>query len=101
MIKKSLLLLSLFCSQASAGGADAKVKVTKPDNSKQCEANSGISLEEMAKELKGIKIYAKSKISDGNMYAAVCGGKTGLLNAYEISQTDLDKAIKFGFTEKK
>jgi len=100
MIK--ILAISIFSSSLGfAGGTDPNVLIFKPDNSKQCENNSGISLDQTAKELLGIKIYSKSKQDDGKMYAAVCGGKTGRLNVFEISQKDLSKAIKLGFTEKK
>ncbi len=96
------LLLSIFIGiVAFAGGKEPRVFVAKPDNSKQCESDSGISLDTMEKELKEIKVFSKSKGDDGKMYAAVCGGKTGRLNVFEITQKDLAKAQKLGFTEKK
>ena len=97
-----LIIKSLFAFilVASAAGQDPHVFVVKSDNSKQCESGSGITLEAMAKELKDIKVYSKSKQDDGKMYAAVCGGKTGRLNMFEISQKDLPAAQKLGFTEK-
>lgn len=90
-----------MASLGTAGGQELHVFVFKPDLSKQCEANSGITLESMEKELKDIRVFSKKKSDDGKMYAAVCGGKTGRINVYEIAQTDLEKAIKLGFTEKK
>ncbi|OQW54272.1 MAG: hypothetical protein A4S09_06125 [Proteobacteria bacterium SG_bin7] len=76
----------------------ANVAVFKYDGSRQCERDSGTSLEAMQKrELKGIKVIKSSKQPDGNMRASVCGGKTGLMNVYEISEKDLNKAEKRGF----
>lgn len=89
-----VLLFSLICSISLA----ANVSVFKYDGSKQCEKDSGVSLETMQKkELKGIKVIKSSKAPDGNMHAAMCGGGTGMMNVYEISEKDLNKAEKRGF----
>ena len=97
-----LAIVFIINSLAVAGGSkEPHAFVFKPDASKQCEANSGISLETMERELKDIKVFSKAKGDDGKMYAAVCGGKTGRLNVYEITQKDLAKALNLGFTEKK
>lgn len=100
-MNRGLGIFFFMVSVASAGGSDPQVSVFKSDNSKQCEANSGIPLEKMEQELSAIKVYSKSKQDDGKMYAAVCGGKTGRINVFQISQKDLSKALKLGFTEKK
>lgn len=87
----------IFSFTASIGLA-ANISVFKYDGSKQCEKDSGVSLDSMQKkELKGINIISSSKQPDGNMHASVCGGGTGIMNVYEISERDLNKAEKRGF----
>jgi len=56
-----------------------------------------ISLEEMRKELDGIRIYDEEKKSDGLMRAAVCGSPTGQANVYKIEKKDMEKAEENGF----
>jgi hypothetical protein len=87
-------IILLYSTQVFA----ANVSVFKYDGSKQCEKDSGISLETMQKkELKGIKVVKSSKQPDGMMHASMCGGGTGMMNVYEISEKDLNKAEKRGF----
>lgn len=76
-----------------------KVKVFKPDGTLQCGMGSKIPLETMEKELKGIKVFSKTNQNDGLMRIQVCGAPTGQSNVYEISRTDLEKALKAGFKE--
>lgn len=69
-----------------------RVLVYKYDGSLQCEMGSGVSLDAMAKELKGITVYSKQRRHDGLMHAQVCGSRTGYANVYEISAKDLEEA---------
>ncbi len=90
-----LFVWKILISSTLAAGAN--VSVFKYDGSKQCDPKSGTKLTVMKKELKGIKVYKSFQQSDGNMYASVCGGATGLMNVYEIAEKDLNKAEKLGF----
>lgn len=74
-----------------------RVMVFKYDGSLQCKPGSGLTVEKMAKELKGIKIYSSEKKADGLMHIQVCGSITGMANVYEISSEQLTKAEKLGF----
>lgn len=75
------------------------VFVAKADQSKQCDAASGVSLSEMEKELAGITIYSTAKKPDGLMHITLCGSETGMFNVYEIAETDAQKAKSFGFVD--
>lgn len=75
------------------------VFIEKSDESKQCDATSGISLTDMQEQLTDIIVYSSSKKSDGLIHITLCGSTTGMLNVYEIAQTDLEKAKTLGFTE--
>lgn len=89
---------SMAKSSMSQAGT-LKVRVYKPDGSLQCEMGKKISLDAMEKQLKGITVYSKSNRNDGLMRIQVCGAPTGNANVYEISQNDLEKALKKGFKE--
>lgn len=79
--------------------AAATVKVYKYDGSKQCGQASGIELETMEKQLKGIKVVSREKASDGKMRIQMCGADTGQANVYEIPSGDLKAALNAGFQE--
>ena len=83
----------------TAGVAQLKVRVFKPDGSLQCGMGSKIPLETMEKELKGIKVLSRTNMNDGLMRIQVCGAPTGQSNVYEINRSDLPKALKAGFKE--
>jgi hypothetical protein len=53
----------------------------------------------MQEQLTDIIVYSSSKKSDGLIHITLCGSTTGMLNVYEIAQTDLEKAKALGFTE--
>ncbi len=89
---------SVTPTQTTSAG-QLKVKVFKPDGTLQCGMGSKIPLETMEKELKGIKVFSKTNQNDGLMRIQVCGAPTGQSNVYEISRTDLEKALKAGFKE--
>ncbi len=74
-----------------------RIMIFKYDGSQQCKPGSGVSVEKMAKELKGIQIYSSLKKSDGLMHIQVCGSMTGMANVYEISSENLTQAEKLGF----
>ena len=63
----------------------------------QCEG-AGISVQEMQKELSGIRVYGaeKSALQDV-MFPAVCGGGTGSINVYTIAKADVKQAQARGF----
>ena len=87
-----------------AGGADSsssqdRVRVYKPDGSLQCGQGRAIPLNEMEKDLKGIKTYSSINKNDGMMRIQVCGSPTGNSNIYEIDRKDLAAALKAGFKE--
>jgi hypothetical protein len=73
--------------------------VSKSDESKQCDAASGVSLSEMQTQLNEITVYSAVKKSDGLMHIALCGAETGNYNVYEIAAIDIEKATKIGFSE--
>lgn len=75
------------------------VFVAKSDESKQCDATSGISLADMQKQLTNMVIYSSTKKSDGLMHITLCGSTTGMLNVYEIAQTEFERSKTLGFTE--
>lgn len=78
---------------------DEKIKVFKADGTKQCGQGQRVSLLEMEKELKGIKIYQSYNKNDGQMRVQMCGAPTGNCNVYEIDSKNLEQAKKQGFKE--
>lgn len=82
---------------ATPGSGDGRVLVARPDGSLQCGMHKGLSAEEMEKELKGIKVYSRSKKPDGKMHIQVCGSATGTMNVYEIPESSLTDAENRGF----
>ena len=82
-------------------GSTIWIKVFKPDGSKQCGMGTAVSPEDMSKDLrdKGIKIKSMKKQSDGLMRIQVCGAPTGMINVFEIQQSNKDTAISTGYKE--
>ena len=76
-----------------------RVKVSKPDGSLQCGQGKAVSVADMQKELKDIKVFSSANKNDGMMRIQVCGSPTGQHNVYEIDRKDLDAALKAGFKE--
>ena len=74
-----------------------RVFIYKLDGSVQCETAGKIPLDVMRKELSDIEVYSSENKHDGMMRIQVCGTPTGFCNVYEISESDLEKAIKLGF----
>ena len=77
----------------------SRVRVYKPDGSLQCDQGERISVQEMGKQLEGIKIYSSENRSDGQMHMQMCGSPTGRVNVYEIDSSSLEAAKKQGFKE--
>jgi hypothetical protein len=74
-----------------------RVRVYKPDGSRQCEKRTGRSVEATERELAGIPVYHREKRSDGLMHIQVCGSPTGMINIFEIDSSNLKKAEERGF----
>lgn len=74
-----------------------KVWVFKYDGSIQCSGTKGVSIEEMAKQLGSVRVFASDQRTDGLLRAQVCGAGTGMANRYQIPKADLPKAQKTGF----
>ena len=73
------------------------VLVYKADGSLQCGQGKGVSIDEMEKQLKGIKVLSRDKRPDGKMHIQLCGSPTGVINVFEISETNLKDAESRGF----
>ncbi|MEQ1721687.1 MAG: hypothetical protein ABL930_00835 [Pseudobdellovibrio sp.] len=74
-----------------------RVFVYKPDGSQQCGMGEKMDIIEMKKQLGQMQVFSQESKHDGMMRIQVCGQPTGQCNVYEISNTDLDQALKFGF----
>lgn len=75
----------------------ARIRVYKPDGSRQCENRPGKAVEVMERELAGIAVHAREKRKDGLMHIQVCGSPTGVVNLYEIDSSFLKQAEERGF----
>jgi hypothetical protein len=73
------------------------ILIGKSDNSLQCGYNVGVTMENMAEELNGIKILKSEKKNDGLMRIQSCGAPTGMMNVYHIYRKDVKKAVKLGY----
>ena len=74
-----------------------RIEVYRSDNSTQCHGG-GISPEAMQSELGAIPVFAARKDQlRGVAFPAVCGGATGSINVYTISQDNQAAAEKLGF----
>ena len=93
-----IVLIAAYFPSLAAG--EETVEVFRHDGSRQSEAGSGIDLKEMANQLKSadIRILSSRKGSDGRMYPMVCGGATGVINIYMISEHQLQAAQDLGFS---
>lgn len=83
----------------AASSTTDRVQVYKSDGSLQCGQGKQISVADMEKDLKGIKVYSSANKNDGMMRIQVCGAPTGNHNVYEIDRKDLEAALKAGFKE--
>lgn len=78
---------------------EERIKIFKYDGSLQCGMGKAISLEEMAKQLKGITIFSSINKSDGLMHIQQCGTATGKANVYEVNAVNLAATKKLGFKQ--
>jgi hypothetical protein len=78
------------------------VWILQADGGKNCELDSGRTLDDGARSLrKGhIRILDSKKGNNGKM-PALCGVSSGTVNSYLIPRTALPQALKLGFFEKK
>jgi hypothetical protein len=78
---------------------EPRVQVFKYDGTLQCGLGQEISLDDMAKELKGsgIEVLASRKGADGLAHIAVCGASTGAINVFTIRRDVLPAAQKLGY----
>ena len=74
-----------------------RIWVAKGNQSLQCQPGTGIPLEKMAHELSFTKIFSSQVVHETSVRIQLCGEPQGQLNAYLISQSDLDLALKRGF----
>lgn len=74
-----------------------RVRVYKPDGSRQCETSKGQAVDIMERELAGIRVYSREKRKDGLMHIQVCGSPTGMVNLFEIDFGNLKQAEERGF----
>ncbi|WP_229439448.1 hypothetical protein [Neisseria brasiliensis] len=75
-----------------------RISVYKSDGSRQCGSGSGVSAQEMLRELDGMKVYAaRADVLHGVAFPAVCGGGTPNINVYVIDAKNLKKAQQRGF----
>lgn len=82
---------------SSTNTANNTVLVYKADGSLQCGAGKGLALDDMEKELKGIRVLSRDKRADGKMHIQLCGSPTGMINVYEIPESSLKTAEGRGF----
>lgn len=98
---RAVLLAQADSAQSPPGAATdtALVEVFKPDQSRQCEPDSGTPLAAMVAELAhaGIAVQDSRVAHDGMMRPAVCGAPSGAMNVFSISQGDLAAAQTLGF----
>ena len=93
--------LGLFVFSAAAQAEDEVIEIFKPDGTLQCEGVDGISLTEMARELRrvGIGVIDSRKGHDGVFRMTMCGASTGNINIFSIFVRDLGEAEEIGFHE--
>ena len=86
-----------FGAAKTSSHAAERIEVYRSDNSAQCHGG-GISPEAMQSELGAIPVFAARKDQlRGVAFPAVCGGATGSINVYTISQDNQAAAEKLGF----
>ena len=73
--------------------------VFKYDGTRQCGEGNPISIEDMALELREVRILSKFTGYDGLMRTQVCGAATGQAHVFEIPSTELPKALSAGFKQ--
>lgn len=84
-------------------GSTVWITVYKADGSLQCGQGKPIDIKEMEKDFtkSNIKVRSRVKKNDGLMRIQACGTPTGMINAYEIQKSNIEKAIELGYKELK
>ena len=97
-----LFFVSLLILNPLAVAADQRIEVFKYSGAIQCQTGSGFSLADMKKQLTnaGVVVLNARRGSDGKMYAAVCGGQTGIINIYTIYLKDLNTVKGLGYMQR-
>lgn len=87
--------------EVSTSALSEKIWITRPDGARSCGIHEGQSIDEGASELRkaGVRVLDSRKASDGKMHLMVCGAAEGSMNAFLISQEDLEKAVSLGFAK--
>ena len=90
-----IVMMAMVCFTNRAG-ADGKTSwVIEPDGTKQCEKKKPIALTKGRSRLKAAKINVIKAVHthDGMMRIQMCGADTGGINAFEIPEQDVEKAV--------
>ncbi len=76
-------------------------RIYKQAEKKQCQADSGQSVQVMEEELKHHKIvvFQRYRGIDGLLHSLSCGSDTGEINIYVIEKSALAKALSLGYRE--
>ena len=93
-------LVALFLLSACGGGdsPSANINLYKYAGSVQC-TGGGLTLPEMTLQLTNasIQVLSSSCGTDGNVYAAVCGGADGRIGIFEVPSSQEQAASAVGF----
>ncbi len=83
--------------------ATDEVWIGKGDQATSCNADSGVGLDAMGRDLAlaGIKFTQKQKLHDANAHIQMCGSDKGVMNVYLIKKSQLPQAQTLGFNEVK
>jgi hypothetical protein len=79
------------------------VWVAKPDGAQSCSADSGLSLDSGAAELRKAKIQVLNarKGNDPKMRTQMCGAPKGSTNSFQIPEKNLADAMALGYQQLK
>lgn len=85
--------------EPEAGELSGHIWVAKPDGSKSCGTQSGMTTEQASAELKkaGIKVFQLKNGQDGLMHMMVCGAATGTTLDALIDGSQYSAAQKLGY----
>lgn len=87
------------CPASKPDGHAAVREVFKPDGSRQCEPDSGMSAVALQAELaaQGITVLGQRTGHDGRIYPAVCGAPTGRTQVFTIPAELVPAAEALGY----
>lgn len=101
-----LVLTAISCTEAMAFGKGAapiaageSIWLGRPDGSRSCEPDSGLTREKVLASFKevGIKVQALARGSDGKVRAQMCGMPTGRWVGVRIAESDRVNAEATGW----